>query len=133
MLLVLTSVFRINLREALGQVSVSMGYFVFPALLLVAIGHNPLSKILSNKLLSGLGRFSMGIYLLHMIMMKLLIVYNILTGERIDFASFKVLSIYVMAVVGVSILWHMFIEKELSSKVIRILEARVENQEPLRH
>lgn len=120
-ILLIIMTFLGEMGTVFGSTAITVGFFFFPLSVILAFRFRPISRLLRIPALVSLGKCSMAVFLLHFIILRLLVWIDIAAGDVIEFNSLKVLCVYILTVIGISLLWNYLIENKLNHYIIEKL------------
>ncbi|MBQ4496160.1 MAG: acyltransferase [Spirochaetaceae bacterium] len=97
---------KFGIPEIFGDVRLSFVFLIFPVLILTAENLPIAKKIFSCKILTFASRYSMDIYLTHVAVLYLTLIFNKYFGWNLNFASYKVLGCILLAIFALAFVWH---------------------------
>ena len=97
---------KFGMAEVFGDLRLSFIFLVFPVLILTAENLPIAQKILSCKALTFASNYSMDIYLTHVAVLYLTLIFNQYFGWNLNFASYKVLGCILLAIFALAFVWH---------------------------
>ena len=97
---------KFGMQEIFGDIRLSFIFLVFPVLILTAENLPVAKKVLSCKILTFASKYSMDIYLTHMAVFWLTLIFNKYFNLNINFACYKVLACIFLAIFALAFVWH---------------------------
>ena len=97
---------KFGMAEIFGDLRLSFIFLVFPVLLLTAENLPIAKRIFSCKILTFASKYSMDIYLTHVAVLYLTLIFNKYFNWNLNFASYKVLGCIFLVIFIVAFLWH---------------------------
>ena len=97
---------KFGMAEIFGDLRLSFIFLVFPVLILTAENLPIAKKLFSCKVLTFASKYSMDIYLTHMAVLLLALIFNKYFNWNLNFASYKVLGCVLLAVFALAFVWH---------------------------
>ena len=97
---------RFGMPEFFGDIEQVFIFLIFPVLILTTQNLPIAKKIFSCKSLTFAGKYSIDIYLTHMAVLYLTLIFNQYFGWNLNFASYKVLGCIMLAIFALAFVWH---------------------------
>lgn len=97
---------KLGMSEIFGDLRLSFIFLVFPVLILT-VENLPIAKrLFSCKVLTFASKYSMDIYLTHMAVLYMTLIFNQYFGWNLNFASYKVLGCILLIIFAFAFVWH---------------------------
>ena len=97
---------KFGMSEIFGDLRLSFIFLVFPVLILTVENLPIAKKLFSCKILVFASKYSMDIYLTHVAVLYLTLIFNKYFGWNLNFTSYKVLGCILLAVFALAFVWH---------------------------
>ena len=105
-LLFLSTGLIFGMTRILGDIQLIFVFLIYPVLILTAENLPIAKKLFSCKILTFASKYSMDIYLTHMAVLFLTLIFNKYFNWHLNFASYKVLGCIFLVIFIVAFLWH---------------------------
>ena len=98
--------YKFNMADIFGDIRLSFIFLVFPILILTTENLPLAKKLFSCKALTFASKYSMDIYLTHVAVLYLTLIFNQYFGWNLNFAIYKVLGCIFLAIFALAFVWH---------------------------
>ncbi len=98
--------FKFGSERIWGDLNYIFTFFIFPVLILTVENLPVAKKVFSCKVLTFASKYSMDIYLTHMAVLLLTLIFNEYFSWNLNFASYKVLGCILLIIFALAFVWH---------------------------
>lgn len=122
-------ILMVNKINVWGNLKLSFDLFILPCILWTCISVKVVSKVLSVKVFTFIGKISLNIYLWHFPLQCLLNICIAGTGKTVDYSSVKFYAFYILLVMLVSIMSFFIIEKNQNKIWAKLKEIFIKTED----